>query len=88
MGDKAQEALEGSQDLYADAQKREENAEKNEFIMGIVNICTSTLTMGLSSIVERNKSQQETQQTMQDSREETQQKESREKLEKVKADTL
>lgn len=124
MGDKAQEALEGSQDLYADdlkkkeeitnqindmrakqaklkkqseelqgelqeieekyadAQKREENAEKNQFIMGIVNICTSTLTMGLSSIVERNKSQQETQQTMQESREEEQQKESRKKLEK------
>lgn len=83
QSEELQGTLQEVEERYADARRREERAEKNAMIMGIVNVCASTLSFGLGALAEQTKSRQETRQNMQSSKTGAQQKESQKELQKV-----
>lgn len=76
-----QGTIQEMEEKYAEAQRREEKAEKNAMILSIVNICTSTLTLGLNAYSEKAKAQG-TQQNQQVAQTETQQQESQSNLQR------
>lgn len=82
QSEELQGTLQEVEERYADARRREERAEKNAMIMGIVNVCASTLSFGLGALAEQTKSRQETRQNMQSSKTGAEQKESQKELQK------
>ncbi len=78
------ETIQEIQEKYQEAQKREEKAEKNALIMGIVNIVSTSLSMGLGAVANTVKTQQVRAQDMQSTQADGQIQESEAKLAREK----